>query len=63
MSLGTLYVQVPDVTQWRIADAEEKLKEQGFSVRRMDKVDESVPVGTVISTEPEAGMELSLIHI
>jgi len=59
VSLGTLYVQVPDVTQWRIADAEEKLKEQGFSVRRMDKVDESVPVGTVISTEPEAGMEIA----
>lgn len=59
VSLGTLYVNVPNVTQWRIADAEEELRKQGLSVRRMAMVDDSVPVGTVIRTEPEAGMEIA----
>ena len=58
VSLGTLYVNVPDVTEWKVSDAEQELRKQGISVRRMAVVDESVPVGMVIRTEPAAGEQI-----
>lgn len=59
VSLGTMYVNVPEVTQWKVADAEEALKKQGLAVRRMAMQDETVPEGTVIRTEPAAGEQVA----
>lgn len=58
VSMGTLYISVPDVTQWKIGAAEEELRKQGLSVRRMAIMDDSVPVGMVIRTEPAAGEQI-----
>lgn len=59
VSLGTLYVNVPDVTQWKIADAEEELKDLGLQVRRMIVEDDTLAEGTVIRTEPAAGESIA----
>ena len=59
VSLGTLYVNVPDVTQWKIADAEAELKDLGLQVRRMIVEDDTLAEGTVIRTEPAAGESIA----
>ena len=59
VSLGTLWVQVKDVTNMSQDQAVETLREQGLSVVQRLTVDDSVPVGTVIRTEPEAGTSLA----
>ena len=52
-------MNVPDVTQWKIADAEEELKDLGLQVRRMIVEDDSLAEGTVIRTEPAAGESIA----
>ncbi len=59
VSLGTLWVQVKDVTNMSQDQAVETLREQGLSVVQRLTVDDGVPVGTVIRTEPEAGTSLA----
>ena len=59
VSLGTLYVNVPDVSQWKIADAEQELKDLGLQVRRMIVEDDTLAEGTVIRTEPAAGESIA----
>ncbi len=60
VSLGTRYVVIPDVTNFVLKDAEETLKKQGLSVRVLPMKDDSVPVGTVIRTDPAAGEQVAM---
>ena len=55
VSLGTLYVGVPDVSSYSQADAETVLTEKGLSVIIRPAVDSTVAEGTVIKTDPMGG--------
>ena len=59
VSLGTLYLPVPDVVQWKIGDAEEELRSKGIMMRRLAVIDDSVPEGMVVKTEPAAGEQIA----
>ncbi len=60
VSLGTRYVTIPDVSKYVLKDAEEALKSQGLAVRVLPMQDNSVPVGTVIRTDPAAGEQVAV---
>ena len=60
VSLGTRYVTIPDVTNYVLKDAEEMLQAQGLSVRVLPMQDDSVPVGTVIRTDPAANEQVAV---
>ncbi len=55
VSLGTQYEEVPSVANLARSDAEDLLKQKGFNVLVILKVDETVAVGAAIRTDPEAG--------
>lgn len=59
VSLGTRYVEVPAVANYLQKDAEAVLKELGLSVNVRPVEDGNVPVGTVVSTTPEAGQQIA----
>lgn len=59
VSLGTRYVEVPSVANYLQKDAEAILKELGLSVNVRPVEDGNVPVGTVVSTTPEAGQQIA----
>lgn len=59
VSLGTRYVEVPQVANYLQKDAEAILKELGLSVNVRPVEDGNVPVGTVVSTTPEAGQQIA----
>ena len=59
VSLGTLWVPVPDVTGQTQADAESTLKDKGLSVTVRRVVDETVAEGNVIRTSPAAGEQVA----
>ena len=59
VSLGTQYVNVPDLTNYVQADAEQQLKNLGVSVLVTQAVEPSVASGAVIRTDPEAGSQVA----
>ena len=59
VSLGTLWVTVPEVTDFTQADAESTLKDKGLSVTVRRVVDETVAEGSVIKTSPAAGEQVA----
>lgn len=58
-ALGSLAIQMPDVTHTSFDTAESKLTALGLTVVRRVESSETVPDGTVISTSPEAGVNLA----
>jgi len=55
VSLGTKYVEIPDLTNQSQDDATDALKQKELSVLVVKTVDDSVAVGAVIRTDPAAG--------
>ena len=55
VSLGTRYEEIPPLRNMVFDDAEALLKEKGLYVMRIERVDNSVAVGTVIETNPKEG--------
>ncbi len=51
-------VQVPDVTGWSESDAQQALENSGLVVDSQAEYSDSVPGGSVISTDPGAGAEV-----
>jgi serine/threonine-protein kinase len=62
-TIGSLAVAMPDVTAESFETAESELTALGLAVVRRVEVSETVPKGTVISTSPEAGVNLALGEI
>lgn len=58
VSAGPEMVAVADVTGKPEADARETLRDQGFTVTSRRVIDETVPAGQVIRTEPAAATEV-----
>ena len=58
-ALGTLAVTMPDVTSSSFDTAESKLTGLGLTVVRRVQASDTVPDGSVISTSPEAGVNLA----
>jgi serine/threonine-protein kinase len=58
-ALGTLAITMPDVTSSSFDTAESKLTELGLTVVRRVQASDTVPDGSVISTSPEAGVNLA----
>lgn len=58
-ALGSLAIQMPDVTHTSFDTAESKLTALGLTVVRRVESSDTVPDGTVISTSPEAGVNLA----
>jgi serine/threonine protein kinase len=54
VSMGTHYVDIPDLTNMAQDDAAATLKEKGFNVLIVQNVDPNVAVGAVIRTDPAA---------
>ncbi|MFI6485360.1 Stk1 family PASTA domain-containing Ser/Thr kinase [Nonomuraea sp. NPDC050663] len=51
-------VEVPDVAQWSLKDAEKELKGLGFKVTVVEQASPDIPAGSVIMTNPPAGTQL-----
>jgi serine/threonine-protein kinase len=62
-TIGSLAVAMPDVTAESFETAESELTALGLAVVRRVEVSETVPKGTVISTSPEAGVNLAVGEI
>jgi serine/threonine-protein kinase len=62
-NIGSLAVAMPDVTAESFETAESELTALGLAVVRRVEVSETVPKGTVISTSPEAGVNLAVGEI
>ena len=62
-TIGSLAVAMPDVTTESFDTAESQLTALGLTVVRRVEVSETVPQGTVISTSPEAGVNLAVGEI
>ena len=62
-NIGSLAVAMPDVTSESFETAESQLTALGLTVVRRVQVSETVPEGTVISTSPEAGVNLAVGEI
>ncbi len=62
-TIGSLAVAMPDVTAESFETAESQLTALGLAVVRRVEVSETVPKGTVISTSPEAGVNLAVGEI
>ncbi len=62
-NIGSLAVTMPDVTAETFETAESQLTDLGLTVVRRVQVSETVPEGTVISTSPEAGVNLAVGEI
>jgi serine/threonine-protein kinase len=58
-ALGSLAIPMPDVTHTSFDTAESKLTALGLTVIRRVESSDTVPDGTVISTSPEAGVNLA----
>ncbi len=58
-ALGSLSIPMPDVTHTSFDTAESKLTALGLTVVRRVESSETVPDGSVISTSPEAGVNLA----
>lgn len=58
-ALGSLAITMPDVTNSSFDTAESRLTKLGLTVIRRVQASETVPDGTVISTSPEAGVNLA----
>ena len=57
VSAGTESVEVPDVTNLSIEEAERKLEEKGFRVNRAESYSSTVKEGNVISQSPAGGQK------
>ena len=57
VSAGTESVEVPDVTNLSIEEAERKLEEKGFRVNRVESYSSTVKEGNVISQSPAGGQK------
>ena len=55
VSLGTQWVEVPNLINWDSSDAQEVLKENNLAVRVYYQMNDSVAAGTVFNTDPAAG--------
>lgn len=55
VSLGTQWVEVPNLLNWDSSDAQDLLKENNLAVRINYQMNDSVATGTVFQTEPAAG--------
>ena len=62
-NIGSLAVAMPDVTSESFETAESELTALGLTVIRRVQVSDTVPAGTVISTSPEAGVNLAVGEI
>lgn len=62
-TIGSLAVAMPDVTAESFETAESQLTALGLTVLRRVQESETVPEGTVISTSPEAGVNLAVGEI
>ncbi len=52
---GNNEIEIPDVSEYDVTVAENKLKALGFTVEIIAEYDDTVPLGTILRTEPEAG--------
>jgi len=57
-SIGGIAIEVPTVANSEYADAEKKLTDLGLLVKRETESNPDVPAGSVIRTEPEAGVRV-----
>ena len=58
VSTGPEIIVLPDVTEMTERDATAELTDLGLRVNVNEEFDDDAPVGTVISTDPEAGAEV-----
>ena len=58
-AIGTLAITMPDVTNAKFDTAESQLTKLGLTVVRRTQSSDTVPDGSVISTSPEAGVNLA----
>jgi len=58
VSIGTKRVELPDVTGWDFETAKTQLLGLGLYVDQRNSYDDEVPEGKVISTDPEAPVEI-----
>lgn len=53
-------IEIPDLTEYNLTVAENKLKALGFKVDITPEYNESLPQGTILRTDPEAGTKATI---